>query len=315
MSVAVHVEQKRAPDTLGASEAATALGLNRYESPYSLWRKLRGLPVHEKPNPIRDEAAEWGQALEPIVRGKYALRKDVRVFVPQNSETLDGWLRCTPDGYVVSMENARSLTQVREVKDLFDAQTLVGITRASIVGLLQCKTASAYLLDDWLVGPPAQYEVQCRVEMAVCGLPWNDLVCLVGGQRYVQHRITRDLDIEARILRDLRVFWQSVKDGVEPPVDDSQAWRDEANDRMERSRSVEVIADEQAVLYIDAWRAARAARIRATENEEEEKNRVLLAMSAAGCTKFDAGRLGKPTAYKSKGVWNLRAPAFWKGDE
>jgi hypothetical protein len=183
-------------------------------------------------------------------------------------------------------------------------------------GNLQVKTCSAYLLDDWRDGPPPKYEIQTRVEMAVTGLPWTDLVCLCGGQRYLgPFRIERDLELEGRILAPLREFWDMVMSGVEPTVDHTENWRLHVSEKMERARAVLVKADPALRHDVSEWREGRRARIVAERAEERAKNELLLRLSCAGGTKIDAGELGKITAYRTgSGTWALKTPTSWKED-
>ena len=68
--------------------------------------------------------------------------------------------------------------------------------------------------------------------MAVCDLPYDDMTYLVGGQRMVVQRVEREAKIEARLLVDLRAFWEAARDGIEPPVDASVAYAELASSRM-----------------------------------------------------------------------------------
>jgi putative phage-type endonuclease len=326
--IAIHVDQHRAEGMLmGASDAAAALGLDPYRSPLSVWRRLRGLDGDTSED---SEPAKWGRVLEPIVRGEYALRNRAAVMVPVESTTKDGWLRCTPDGLV--------LVDVLHA----DIGVFVGSIKRSIPGagpatdgLVQCKTASAYLSDDWAERPPAKYEIQVRVEMAVTDLPWCDVACLIGGQRYVCFRVHRDAKLEDNILRDLRSAWERARDGVEPDVDASEDWRRHLSERMAKT-SASIEARDSLATAVEEWRARRT-KIRQLEEEERElKNQLLKALADAGATKIlhpegDVTAMQKAGQTRWKeyalslgatddgadkfkgdpGSWYLRAPQKW----
>lgn len=279
------VEQTRAEGCIGASDAAAVLGLDKYRSPLSVWRGLRGEPRSERPQFVQD-AAKFGQLLEPIIRGLYAQQTKSAVYVPKASAVLDDWLRCTPDGYVFCDSAIPGTSECERQPEGAD-------------GLLQVKTASAYKADEWADGrvPPA-YEVQVRVEMAVTGLPWCDLVCLIGGQRMTAPvRIVRDEKLEHNILTALWVFWQKVQTGEEPDVDGSDSWREYASARMRKS-DVELIADEDTNRLIGQLREFRRAEQAAKGGRDLINNELLLRMSAAGATKI-ASEHGRVTAYKT----------------
>lgn len=317
MSIAVHVDQQRAESLLGASEAAGVLGCDKYNPPIKVWRRHRGLTVHDDAE--QSEPAYWGTVLEPIVRGHYAVKSERMVIVPTESYSRDGWLRCTPDG--ISIPVPRSwhpcVQQMGEHGGNHDC--LIASTREhGAAGNLQVKTCSAWLADDWRGGPPAKYEIQCRVEMAVTGLPWTDLVCLCGGQQYLgPFRFERDPEIEERILAPLREFWDMVLSGREPTVDHTDAWRLHVSEKMDRARPVAVDANGELLEDVLLWRDRRRMRIVAERDEDEIQNRLLLRLSEAGATRIEAGDVGRISAYKpnkAKTTWALKAPTGWKED-
>lgn len=303
MTIALHVEQMRAAESLGASESAAALGCDRYTSSLTVWKKLRGLPVNdEKPAAVL-EAGEWGNALEPVVRGKYAMATGSQILVPKESFTIeDGWLRATPDGFAINGSGPVSVSVGTYEWDASEAQRVL-LSRAIVAGvggLLQVKTASAYKLDEWEDGVPFEYEIQERVEMLVTDMPWADVVCLVGGQRFVgPYRITRDENLEDRLYTDLKEFWRLVREGIEPTPDHTEAWMQHAAERLEKIKAaVTIQPDAELLAEIDAFRRARAAKKEAEREYDELKNRILLKCAAAGATRIDLPD-GRPlTAYQ-----------------
>lgn len=316
MTIAVAVDQKRDEALLGASEAAGVLGLDKYNPPIRIWRKHRGMPVRHDED---SEPAYWGRVLEPVVRGKYAHDRKVRVFVPTSSYTFEDWLRCTPDGLVEELARPHQVGTIEfDPKDPADfSATVDSLRRDGLIGGLQVKTCSAWLEDEWRDGPPAKYEVQCRVEMAVANLPWVDIVCLCGGQKQIGPvRIERDAAIEARILESLREFWGMVQFGKEPTPDHTEHWRMHVSEKMDRVKPTMVMADTDMTWAIAQWRENRIQRKRAENGEEQCKNELLLRLSAAGATRIDCGdRMDNVTAYRTKsGTWALRTPSSWKDD-
>lgn len=303
-SIVLQVDQERDTSRLGASEAPGVLGLDQYNPPIKIWRRHRGLPVPDG----AQEAALWGQVLEPVVRARYALDRERTVFVPTTSFLFEDWLRCTPDGILLDVPDPEPHVEALP-------PSWSDLTHPNL-GHLQVKTCSAWLADDWTEGPPAKHEAQVRVEMAVTGLPWCDIICLAGGQKLLgPFRIERDLQLEADILRRLRAFWSMVVSGEEPTVDDSDVWRLHISERLGKRDAIEAVADDQAMDIVSRWRTARAARKSAIRDEDAIKNELLLKLSACGATKLDAGTLGKPTAYRTKsGTWALRTPSNWKDE-
>lgn len=303
MTIAIHVDQARDVSCLGASEAPGVLGIDKRNPPIKIWRRHRGLAV-EGDGPA-SEWAEWGQVLEPVIRGKYALRNQRNVLVPTGSLVKDGWLRCTPDGLVMGDPPA-SNPGVGQ----FDGAYPLPLA----AGLVQCKNVDAHLAHDWQDGPPAKHEVQVRVELAVTGLPWCDLVALIGGNKYVQHRVERDLDIEARILRDLCQFWDLVDRGIEPTVDHTDQWRLHISERMPTAKMVgDATGDDGEAIAL--LRKARADRIKAQHDEKLSRNDILLRMSARAITAIKHPALGTVSAFRKGNSWQVRCPPAWGDDD
>jgi putative phage-type endonuclease len=88
-----------------------------------------------------------------------------------------------------------------------------------IKGLLECKTASAYLEREWSdESAPLAYVAQCQWYMAVTGAEWCDLAVLIGGQKYVCHRIDRDDGIISAVIEAGRQFWFGNVIADQPPA-------------------------------------------------------------------------------------------------
>jgi len=308
VTIAIAVDQDRAEHCLGASEAGGVLGLDKYNPPIAVWRRHRGMEVADDAD--ESEPAKWGQILEPVVRGVYAVERGVYVAVPTGSFVKDEWLRATPDGLVVD-DPGHAGKVVELPRELIESNAEF-MSRA---GGLQVKTCASWLEDDWRGAPPAKYEVQCRVEMAVCDLPWVDIVCLCGGQRLLgPFRIERDLAIEDRILTSLREFWRMVQEGIEPAPDHTDAWRVHVAEKMARAEPVAIQADAELRAELDIWRQARLSTKRAAARETELRNTIMLRLSAAQATRIENGN-ERVTAYKARGTWSLKAPRAWKDDK
>lgn len=291
----VAVDQVRNKGTIGASDAAAALGLSKYTSPLTVWHRLRGLDTNEERSPSLDEAAEFGHLIEPIIRGRYAVKNQRLVHVPETSFVRDGWLHATPDGLVDKQSGEMGTVAL-------SATTIP----PSVEGVLQCKNRHAFARDDWRDGVPPPEQVQIRVELAVCNLPWSDCAVLIGGNRMLVHRVERDAALEDRILTDLSAFMRLVREGIEPSPDHTAAWRQHVSEKM-RPTKVLITPDEEMRELVDFWLRQRRKRKQIEEEEEAAKNDIMLRLSAAGATGIDLGERGKVTAYKTG------ARTDWKG--
>jgi putative phage-type endonuclease len=84
---------------IGASEVATALGVNPFKSAFELWAEITGLAEAE--NLDDRETIIWGKLLEGPIIGEFG-RRTGRVVDPHNQNVMlvhptHGFLRGTPD--------------------------------------------------------------------------------------------------------------------------------------------------------------------------------------------------------------------------
>lgn len=311
----VAVEQTRGPG-LGASMAAACLGVSPYKSRIGAWLQLKG-----RARDIAGPQAEWGNILEPVIRGYYAARHGYSVggdssrdiIVPTDSlyHHRLPWLRATPDGI------ARLFIPSDDLPRFIDPGSPERSDRWRDTHLVQCKNVDGHLSWQWgprsARTPPPHYRIQAIVEMAVTGLDRCDFAVLLGGNEYFDCIVERDLDLEADIIARLEAFWSSVERNNPPPIDDASEWRDYFADRLPRE-SNRVPADSETLGLVDRWRAIRDVGSKAERDEAEIKNLILAAAVRDGATKFETQH-GDVLIVQPKGkAPYVKAPAQW-GEE
>lgn len=187
---------------LGGSDAAAILGLSRWKSPYSLWLNKTG----QTPEGVQHEAALWGHLLESPVKNEYSRRLARQIGPGVVMQKYADWpvLFANTDGAIV------------ECSPYFPAP-------ASGAGIYEGKTCSAYYSHEWKNGVPLYYEVQVQQYLAVMGLDWAGVACLVGGNRLVTFDVLRDDRFIRNYLRVAKAFWARVESGDPPPIDPSPA--------------------------------------------------------------------------------------------
>ncbi len=187
---------------IGSSDAATACGLNPYQSPLELWLiktgRDGGLP---KADPQDEESPMyWGNILEPIVAAHYTKRTGNRVrrinAVLQHPDPSLPWMLANID---------------REV------------TGAPDVQILECKTAGINGARLWKDGVPEYVQLQVHHQLAVTGKQAADVAVLLAGQHLEIHRIERDEALIARLIELERRFWHYVETDTPPPADGSDS--------------------------------------------------------------------------------------------
>ena len=176
---------------IGGSDVAGILGLSPWATPLDVYLS--------KVEPAEDrdlgEPAYWGNVLEAVVADEYAKRTgQILAAVPELLRSVDHeWMVANID---------RAIGGGSEVVDgvLINAD-----------GLLECKTASAFKGSTWGRDDdddavPVHYAAQAMWYLAVTGHEWIDVACLIGGQRFVQKRITRDEDTIGAMIERCSVF-------------------------------------------------------------------------------------------------------------
>jgi putative phage-type endonuclease len=275
---------------IGASEASAALGVNPYKSPIELWAEKCGLC--EPPDLSENEAVEFGVRLERPIGEAYQARTGREVnFWPQDMIAVHPdipWMLCTPD--------ARQLPEP-------------GLERE--VGVLQIKTAGAFMASEWADGPPLHYQVQIQHEMLVTGHSWGTLVVLIGGQKLRYFDCQANDKFAAALVSKLGAFWECVQTRTPPEVDASLSTA-RILEKLHPSDNGQAVALPEDAAQWDADLKGCKAKIKELEEfARDRENRLKQAIG--GCTYGvlpDGGRFSwktteragyevKPTTYRT----------------
>lgn len=297
----VHLVNQRRADGIGASLAAACLGVSPYLSPIGAWLQLRGMA---KATP-GGAAAEWGQIIEPVIRGYYAAKHGhdkpgvSEIVVPTESviHPEHAWLHATPDGIV---------------REWFDGQPI------DLRGL-ECKTVDSRIAWQWGLDrrvrtPPPHYRIQAVIQMACTSLPRVDFAALFGGNDYAECIVERDLDLEATACERLAVFWASLDAEDPPAIDGADEWRDYFADRLPAVKS-RALAHRSVENLLDEWKRLRDAIDVATKDEATVKNQILAAAVDARANVLDSDH-GPVLVVMPKGKRPyLKAPIAWGIDK
>lgn len=172
---------------IGGSQVGTILGLNQWESAYTLWAKLTGkIPESFEQN----EKMFWGTVLEPVIRVEWA-KQNPEFEVFETGTWADDYRHANPDG-------------ILKLGDEF--------------GLLEIKTAGYR----WEVVPP-QYVAQCQWYMHLLGLKWCKLVVLFQGNTLETYHLDYDAKFALDMVNRVQDFWDGVKSDFAPNWDGSES--------------------------------------------------------------------------------------------
>lgn len=172
---------------IGGSQVGTILGLNPWESAYTLWAKLT--------NKIEDgfqqnEKMRWGTIVEPLIFEEWGLRNpEFEMFT--TGSWADDWKLANPDG-------------ILKIGDDY--------------GLLEIKTAG-YRWDS----VPPHYEAQCQWYMELLGLKWCKVVVLFQGNQLETFHLDYNVDWAESTNKRVAEFWDNLKTDVAPAWDGSES--------------------------------------------------------------------------------------------
>ena len=155
---------------IGGSDAAAAIGLSPWRSPYQVYQDKIGASVDES-----TEVMERGLELEPLV---------IRLYERSVNRTI------LPGPWVVS----KDFDFMAATPDAIDDE---------ISSAVQCKTSSAWVRHKFGEAGtpmiPVDYYIQLQHEMAVMGAPRNQLVVLFADNdlfRALQHMIRAGMELD-----------------------------------------------------------------------------------------------------------------------
>ncbi len=230
---------------IGGSEAGTILGMNPYESRYTLWAKKTGLITDEIPD---NDAMKTGRDLENYVAQRF--------------------MEAT--GKKVVHDNTRY--------SLKEYPWMVGHIDRRVVGEkagLECKTANSFQNKEYAAGNfPDHYYAQCQHYMAVTGADHWYLGVLCFPHFYWTEFKRDEAEIEALISAE-EEFWNLCIEGVAPEVDGSdsttetisKAYRS-VEDGTSEDRAVILPETHDLSIYFDAKEQIKALEevTKGTEN-------------------------------------------------
>ena len=254
---------------IGASEAASVLGLNPYRTPLEVWMQKKGLI-----ETLETPAMRLGTRLEPVIAEMYQEATGFELLLgttwPYKNNSI---IFATPDR----------------------------IVRGKNKGL-EIKTANARMAENWgkegTDEIPQHYLIQCILCMAVTDLPEWDVAALIGGQDFRIYNIQRDVDLENSIIEKLLEWWETyIVGNREPEIDSSRSCADYLASKYPRNFKPLKEADADTEQLIQRLAEVRYSLKSFEEQEEAIKN---LLKNYIGDADGVQGQSGKCTWKASK---------------
>ena len=247
---------------IGASEAATVLGLNPHDTAAAVWARKLG-ELEEKPETL---AMRLGTLLEPIVAQIYQER----------------------EGFPIR----------RRRRAYFDPSypfLYAHVDRQTKDRIVEIKT-SGRPSQQW--GPdgssdiPVEVMVQVLLQMRYAKRARADVVAMLWGRDIRTYPIDYDPELAESIVERLARWWIRYVVGREqPPVDGSDAAKEFLRHRYPADNGEEIIAMPTDQPLIDKLLAARAMAAAADAEKQDAENAVKDYMREASAFTWDGGQI------------------------
>jgi putative phage-type endonuclease len=187
---------------IGGSDIGTICGVNKWSSARQLYLKKTGMYEEDFDN-AANERMHFGHVLEPIVASEYERRTGNKVV-------------CSP-ATLVHKDYPWALANVDRL--IVDAE-------GKPFGILECKTASEYMADEWEEGNvPISYVYQLNWYLGITGLKYGCFAAIVGGNKFFTYEMPFNEELFNEILIPAaNKFWNyNVKQMIEPELDGNDA--------------------------------------------------------------------------------------------
>jgi putative phage-type endonuclease len=184
--------------SIGGSDAAAAVNLSPWKTPYVLWAEKRGYA--EREDNSDNDFAHFGNVLEDVVAEEFMRRTNQRVMRMRKtiSHPQYPWMTANIDRRLIARNNGRAST-LREG--------------------LECKTASFFVAKEWGERDdqiPIQYLIQVMHYMAVTGWDAWHVAVLIAGNDFRTFRIRRDEEMIEDLIKREKEFWDHVLSDTPP---------------------------------------------------------------------------------------------------
>lgn len=239
---------------IGGSEAAAAVGLGRWGSPYSVWLAKTSDEEQDEPS----ERMQWGTLLESPVAEEWARREGMTLRKP-------GFRR---DGlYPFIGGHADFLaTPLASSRHWADGERLVEVKVSDRPSDWEGEGADAV---------PMQYFLQVQYYLYLYRMFTAEIVVLLRGSELRSFRIDADTDVQVGLVEGVRDLWENhVVPGIPPEADGHEATAEAIKRRFPEDDMSEIVGSPMDQVLVSDLLEARFERSKAQEREDTIANRI-----------------------------------------
>lgn len=300
-------EEARRITGIGSSDAPVILGMSRYKTPFQLYSEKLGLVPS---NREETEQLRWGNILEEPIAQRYSeeTHRSVRnpkphpgAFVIERSREVE-FMIAQIDRYTIRLATPEE-----------QAAAIVagGTMPINEEGVLEIKNAHFFMAEDWLEmqEPPAEFQIQLQHQLAVTGLKWGSIACLIGGVKFVWKDLARDDEFIDLLITKEREFWSMLQNHVPPRIDGTEKTKAIIGKLHPKDNGLTIELGVDALELVEERETLKAGIKKAEERVTQIENTLKLAI---GPNTAGAFRDGTVVTYKhqSRAGYTVQATEY-----
>ena len=232
---------------IGGSDVASLLGISKWKSEIELW-----LDKTNQTNelPAENEAMQWGNIMEPIIRNHFAEVTGKPVV------------------------EVKAMLQHPEYPYMLADVDGLTVDDFGNPAILEIKTASEYKRSEWEDDIPTYYQTQVQHYLCVTGVKKAYVAVLIGGNSFKVYEVDADMEIQSMLIAVEQEFWNKVKNMIRPEMDGSDAAKNLLDNIYHGGIAEQIVLPTEAVEYVDQYIEACAEEDNAKAKKQEASNRI-----------------------------------------
>lgn len=232
---------------IGGSDVSCLLGINKWKSEIELW--LDKTNQTNEP-PVENEAMQWGNIMEPIIRNHFAeiTGKTVVELKAMLQHPEYPFMLADVDGITIDDDNNPAI--------------------------LEIKTASEFKRSEWEEDVPAYYQTQIQHYLCVTGIKKAYCAVLIGGNSFKIYEVDADEEIQSMLIAVEKNFWNKVQNMIRPQMDGSDAAKDLLDKLYHGGVAETIVMPDEAIEYVDAYIEACAEEDNAKAKKQDASNHI-----------------------------------------
>lgn len=285
---------------LSGSTIASALGLNKWQTPYELYCDY--MQLSQKPK-AQSPALEWGHRLEGVIAEKYAEQTGMALCAPGIVQSRDyPFLLGSLDRAVLGLDGAPyKVLEIKTASANYDTDEIdedgVAI-KAWGSGNVYREDGTLAIKDSQI---PKQYLLQVMCYMAVTGLRMADIAVLINTNTFKIFSVDFDADMASAMIKAADKFWcENVLRAIPPERVESDV------KNIEAQKDSPVEASAEVAEAVSALRQVQSSIKDLEKQEQTLRDKILGFMGSNDKLTFNGKCLATYGTCKGREAFNAK---------